>query len=129
MHRRDLQERTMKFAQELVGLCRSLRQDAVSRPLISQVVRSATSIGANYTEACAACSRKDFRHKIYICRKESQETLYWFGILIVCFPEYKTEINKLQKECKELVCIFQSATYTLDNSDPDNFKQSQPSSL
>jgi four helix bundle protein len=124
MYRRDLQERTMKFGQELVGLCRSLRQDAVSRPLISQVVRSATSIGANYMEACAACSRKDFRHKIYLCRKESQETLYWFGILLTCFPEHKIKIDKLQKECKELVCIFQSATYTLDNSAPDNFKQS-----
>ncbi len=48
--------------------------------IISQLLRSATSVGANYHEANAASSKNDFRNKIYICRKEIQETEYWLDL-------------------------------------------------
>lgn len=56
----DLQERTSKFGEDIIVFCRSLLQDVISRPIISQLVRSGTSIGANYMEASSASSRKDF---------------------------------------------------------------------
>jgi four helix bundle protein len=68
----DLEERTTVFADEVIALCLEVRETAVTRPLISQLVRSGTSIGANYCEADDAESKSDFRHKIALCRKEAQ---------------------------------------------------------
>ncbi len=59
----DLEERTAKFGERIILFCRELNQDAITRPVISQLVRSGTSIGANYMEANAASSRKDFKIK------------------------------------------------------------------
>jgi len=70
----DLEERTAKFGEAVIDLCRPIRQDAITSPIIRQIVRSATSIGANYMEANGASSKKDFRNKIAICKKEAQET-------------------------------------------------------
>ncbi|MEK7580113.1 MAG: four helix bundle protein [Patescibacteria group bacterium] len=70
----DLEERTAKFGEAIIEFCKSLKQDAISRPIISQLIRSGTSIGANYMEANGASSRQDFRNKIFICKKEAQET-------------------------------------------------------
>ena len=70
----DLEERTAKFGEQIVIFVKGLNRDAISAPLISQIIRSATSIGANYMEANGASSPKDFANKIFICKKESQET-------------------------------------------------------
>jgi hypothetical protein len=56
----DLEKRTTKFGEEIVLFCRSVKQDTINRPIISQLVRSGTSVGANYCEANNACSKKDF---------------------------------------------------------------------
>lgn len=102
----DLEERTAHFGEEIIGFCRELLQDAVSRPIISQLVRSATSIGANYMEANAASSKKDFRNKIFICKKETQETMHWLRMLAKCFPDKQDELRKFWQEAKELTLIF-----------------------
>ena len=70
----DLEERTAKFGEETIEFCKAIKQDVITRSIISQLIRSATSIGANYMEANAASSRRDFRNKIFICKKEAQET-------------------------------------------------------
>lgn len=67
----DLGERTAKFGEDIIDFARNLDNTPVNRPLISQLVRASTSIGANYAEADAAESKKDFQHKIGICKKES----------------------------------------------------------
>ena len=64
----DLEERTAKFGEKVIELCKSLKQDSISTPIIRQFVRSSTSIGANYMEANGASSKKDFRNKIHICK-------------------------------------------------------------
>ncbi len=69
----NLEERTAKFGEDVIDFCKGINQDLISRPIISQLIRSGTSIGANYMEANAASSRKDFRNKIFICKKEAQE--------------------------------------------------------
>jgi four helix bundle protein len=64
---------TALFGETVIRLCRQVKRDTVTDPLVRQLVRAATSVGANYCEANDAISRKDFRHRIAICRKEAKE--------------------------------------------------------
>lgn len=113
MNKYDLEERTAKFGEKIIEFCMLLKQDAVSRPLISQIVRSGTSIGANYMEANGASSPKDFKNKIYISKKESGETKYWLRMVTKRFPEQRIQTRELWKECQELTKIFQKIISTL----------------
>ncbi len=110
----NLEERTAKFSEDIIRLCKTLHQDTITRPVISQIVRSGTSMGANYCEANGASSKKDFRNKIFICKKESQETKYWLRILATCAPEKKEKIRSLWKEAQELTLIFGKIASTMD---------------
>ena len=109
----DLEERTAIFGEDVIKFCRAIQQDAITKPVISQLVRSATSIGANYMEANSASSKKDFRNKIFICKKETQETKHWLRMLAQCLPESKDEMRKLWQEAQELTLIFQKITSSL----------------
>ncbi|MCX6805237.1 MAG: four helix bundle protein [Candidatus Saccharibacteria bacterium] len=111
----DLEERTALFGQAVLIFCQELRPTIITKPLISQIVRSATSIGANYQEANGASSEKDFRYKIHICKKEAQETKHWLRMFVVSAPEKVDDINVLLDECQQLVWIFQKITSTLNN--------------
>lgn len=109
----NLEERTATFGQNIILFCKTLAQDSITKSVISQLVRSATSIGANYMEANGASSRKDFQNKIFICKKEAQETKHWLRMITTCFPDRKLEIDDLWKEAQELTLIFQKITLTL----------------
>jgi four helix bundle protein len=76
--------------------------------LIPQLVAAATSAGANYDEANNCESRKDFKHKICICRKEARESKHWVRMLVAAVPELKEEGRPLWQEAKELNLIFSS---------------------
>lgn len=103
----DLAERTQKFGEDVIDFLKSLPRDEFTRPLISQTIRSATSIGANYMEADGAESKKDFRHKIGICKKEAKETMHWMR-MIAKVTKNKEGCRKLWKESQELSFIFAS---------------------
>ena len=77
----DLAERTAKFGEDIVEFIKELSPTNINQPLINQIIRSATSIGANYMEADGAESKKDFKHKIGICKKEAKETLIFSAII------------------------------------------------
>ncbi len=102
----DLEPRTALFAERVIAFCRSLKRDPLSLPLVTQIIRSATSIGANYMEANGMNSRKEFIYKISLCKKEANETKYWLRMLLP-FSENKEELKSLEKESHELVLIFQ----------------------
>jgi len=102
----DLEERTASFGEAVIRLCKAIKKDAITSPLINQLVRSATSIGANYMEANGASSKRDFIHKIFICKKECQETKHWLRMLAICIDN-DADIRRLWKECQELTLIFQ----------------------
>ena len=72
-------------------------------------------MGANYSEANAASSKKDFTNKIFICRKEIQETKYWLELLAESNPEFKDKLRGLWKESHELTLIFNKISTTLRN--------------
>lgn len=101
----DLEERTATFGQNIISLCKSVRVNNISGPLINQVIRSGTSIGANYMEANAASSKKDFVNKISICKKECQETRHWLRMLDF-YDNRLASMQDLKQECGELVLIF-----------------------
>ena len=70
----DLEERTAKFGEDIIEFCKDIEHNVITKPIINQIIRSGTSIGANYMEANEASSKKDFRNKITICKKEIKET-------------------------------------------------------
>ena len=104
--RYDLAERTATFAENVVRFARTLPEDVVTRPLISQVVRSGGSVGANYCEADDAVSKKEFRLKIGTCRKEAKETKYWLRVIVAAVPGAREQARVLWQEAKELHLIF-----------------------
>lgn len=110
----DLEERTAKFAENIVTFAKSLPKNEITKPIIVQLVRAGTSIGANYCEANDAESEKDFKHKIGICRKEAHETKYWLRIIKHAIPESSTEAQPLWQEAKELTLIFNASIKTVN---------------
>jgi four helix bundle protein len=102
----DLEERTARYGEAIIELVKTFPKDPINSPLISQLVRAATSIGANYMEADGAESKKDFQHKISICKKESKETKHWLRMIAKANPTRRNECDKLWKEAQELTLIF-----------------------
>ena len=102
----DLEERTAKFGEEVIRLCKEVPQNVITKRIIDQLIGSATSIGANYMEANGASSKRDFRNKIYIVKKECNETRHHLRMLATAVPEKKMRIRKLWQECHELTLIF-----------------------
>ena len=102
----DLEERTAVFSERVIDFASEIRITAITSPLITQLISAATSIGANYCEADDAESKRDFRHKIGICRKEARETKYWFRMIARAAPASKPGARPLGQEAKELHLIF-----------------------
>ena len=102
----DLEERTARFAEEIIDLVKKLPRADFNKRMIEQVVGSAGSIGANYCEANEAESKTDFVHKIGICKKETKETKHWIRLLAHANPVFKEDFRRLWKEAEELLLIF-----------------------
>ena len=102
----DLEKRTTTFSENLINLCKQAPKTSIVDPVINQLIRSGTSIGANYCEANGARSKKDFANKIFICKKESKETMYWLHLLAKAAPKLTEECRILWKEVHELTLIF-----------------------
>jgi len=110
----ELEERLAVFAERIILLCKSIEKTELTRSIVVQLIRSATSIGANYLEANNACSRKDFKNKIFICKKESHETKYWLRLIKTSASD-KTEVDDLMSECHQFNLIFQKIVSTMNN--------------
>ena len=104
----DLEERTAVLGERIIDFVKTLPRNTINNELIRQIIRSGTSIGANYMEADGAESKKDFRHKIAICKKESKETKHWLRMIARANPDRKDECKELWNEAQELTLIFSS---------------------
>lgn len=111
----DLLDRTLKLSRDTIELVTSLPDSLVNRELKKQLIRSITSIGANYREACEAESGKDFVHKIRIAKKECRESTYWLDLLLEANPKYKDKIAPLADETIQLLKIFSSISSKFKN--------------
>ncbi len=108
-HPFDLVERTTQFGEAVLLFTKSITPTITTKVLIVQIIRSGTSIGANYMEADGAESPKDFRHIVARCKKEAKETRYWLHMFsIVCADDLKEQLRTLWKEADELTRIFAS---------------------
>jgi four helix bundle protein len=107
----DLEERTLNFSTNVVKYCYKVKQP-LAKTVVEQLVRSATSIGANYCEANNAVSKQDFRSKIYIAKKEASETKYWLKLLAT-LGDSSDERAVLEKETQELIMILQKISNSL----------------
>lgn len=102
----DLEERTAVFGEEVIEFVKRIPNDIIINVLTVQLVRAATSVGANYCEADDAVSKKDFKNKIGLCRKESRETKHWLRMIATANENLKDDSRKLWTEAKELNLIF-----------------------
>ena len=105
--RYDLEERSLKFAKEIIVFVKGLPKSMANAEIAKQLIRSSSSIGANYIEANESLSKKDFTMRIKICRKEAKESRYWLKLLVIR-PESEKERDTLIQEVSELMKIFGS---------------------
>src|SRR2546421_6385951 len=103
---KDLEDRTKRFGLAVIKYCSSLPQTREADVLGKQLLRSATSIGADYREANRGVSRADFVNKIGTVQKEAAETQYWIELLIESGVAGKSRAEELLKESSELLAIF-----------------------
>src|SRR5207249_11749722 len=102
----ELCERTARFGEAVITFAKRVPVIPVTTPLISQVVRSATSIVENYCEADEAESRKEFRYRVSVCKRESKETKHNIRRLVAAEPEIREDARVLWQEAKEFTLIF-----------------------
>jgi four helix bundle protein len=102
----DLEERTAKFGENTIEFAKQIPKNVITIPLINQLIKAATSIGSNYCEAECAETRKDFEHKLGICKKESKESKHWLRMIARAIPQLRDISRKLWKESDELQRIF-----------------------
>jgi four helix bundle protein len=111
----DLEDRTLEFSKQVLGLCRKLPKEVINNPLVNQLIRSSTSVGANYREANDSLGKKDFAHRVRIARKEAKESTYWLELVLEANPRFSEEINTLIKESLELRNILSSIIRKFEN--------------
>ncbi|NJL44718.1 MAG: four helix bundle protein [Leptolyngbyaceae cyanobacterium SM2_3_12] len=104
---RPITERTFEFAVRIVKLCKVLGStSAINQPLMRQLIRSGTSVGANVEEAQAAQSRADFVHKMEIALKGLRETRYWLRLLVATELMTEERLDLSINESEELMRIL-----------------------
>jgi four helix bundle protein len=108
-----MEERTYVFSRNVIAVCKAISQNQVNKGIVGQLLRAATSVGANYCEANGASSRMDFRNKIHICKKEAQESNYWLRLLFDSNLGQQKEIAPLVQESHELTLIFGKIVSTM----------------
>ena len=101
-----LEQRTAIFGEAIIAFAKTVPLKEITRPLISQLVRAGTSIGANYVEADDADSKKDFKFKIGLCRREAKETKHWIRMVVAAEPQLRESAKSLWQEAQELNLIF-----------------------
>ncbi len=106
MKKNDLEQRTKQFALNVINFVANLPKAKATDVIGYQLLKSGTSIGANYREANRAESHDDFIHKIGIVEKETSESQYWLELLEESSVEDTERSAKLLRECRELMAIF-----------------------
>jgi four helix bundle protein len=112
MNKTQFKERTKTFAINVAVFCKTIPFDKIVRHYIDQIVRSSSSVGANYRAACRAKSRPDFINKMRIVEEEADESMYFLELICEFYPTRKSEIAVLHKEANELLAMTVSSINT-----------------
>jgi four helix bundle protein len=118
MNSTELKDKTKDFALRIIKLSDSLPNTKAANVIANQILRSSTSIGANYRAACRARSRADFISKITIVEEEADETLYWLELINESNLIKPDRLKDLLKDADELVAIFTSSGKTAKLNNP-----------
>ena len=113
MDSNELKNRTKKFSLRIIDLVEQIPNTIPGRAIANQIIRSGTSVGANYHASCRARSNKEFIAKMGIVIEESDETMFWLEIIEEKNWIDKSEVEKLWKEGNELTAIFVSSVKTV----------------
>ena len=113
----DLKVRTKKFGLDVIRLCASIPHGMEFQIITRQLMRSATSVAANYRSACRAKSKPDFINKLSILEEEADESSLWLEMLAELVKRENAELSRLTKEAGELVAIMVSSKKTARGGD------------
>jgi four helix bundle protein len=116
MTREEMKTRTKTYANRIVKLCSALPENWIARTLGKQLLRSGTSVGANYRAVCRAKSNLDFINKLRIVEEECDESLFWMELLVDNNLVKAGRLNELMKEADELLAIVVSSAKTARTS-------------
>lgn len=129
MTRQELQLRTRKFNVDVLVFCNCLPKTVAGFELGKQLIRSASSVGANYRASYRAKSTADFINKIQIVIEEADECAYWLEVIHEANMSHHTELTRLRQEANELTAIFTSTNKTMKaRSNDKNQKNSHDES-
>jgi four helix bundle protein len=102
----DLEERTALFGEAVIAFAKTIPVNEVTRPIIGQLVRAGTSVGANYAEADDANTKREFTHCIGLSGREARETKHWLRMVVAAEPSLAKAARPIWQEAKELNLIF-----------------------
>jgi four helix bundle protein len=108
----DLKRRTKQFSLRVIRLCETLPSKPAARIIANQLLRAATSVGANYRAACRARSPADFISKMGIVLEETDESAYWLELLVESGLVTQQRLSELLREAEELIAIFAASKIT-----------------
>ncbi len=112
MTREEMKARTKAYANRIVKLCGALPEHWVARTLGGQLLRSGTSVGANYRAVCRAKSTADFLNKLRIVEEECDESLFWMELLVENNYVKARLLNSLMQEGSEILAIVVASAKT-----------------
>ncbi len=116
MTREEMKARTKAYANRVVHVCQALPNDWLAQTLGRQLLRSGTSVGANYRAVCRAKSKADFINKLRVVEEECDESLFWMELLVGNRMVSAARLNGLMKEGDEILAIVVSSAKTARNS-------------
>lgn len=116
MTREQMKLRTKTFANRVVRLCSALPANWVAQTLGKQLLRSGTSVGANYRAVCRAKSNSDFIYKLRVVEEECDESLFWMELLVDNNLVKSSRLSALRQEADELLAIVVSSARTARTS-------------
>ena len=112
MSRTELQSRTKQFGIRVIRLCDALPKSRSANVIANQLMRSATSVGANYRSASRARSKADWINKLGVVIEEADESGFWLELVVDIGLMVESKVSALKKEANELVAIFTASQMT-----------------
>ena len=128
MTKEELKKRTKQFALMIIKLVEDLPNTKAGRTIGNQIIRSGTSVAANYRAACRARSNADFISKITIVEEECDETLFWLELIAEANLLKKEKLQDMLKEADELTAIFTASGKTARQNNPKSIIRNPKSS-
>jgi four helix bundle protein len=118
MDEQELKKRTKSFGLRIIKLVESMPKSVAAKVLAQQIVRSGTSVGANYRSACRGRSKAEFASKIGICAEEADETVYWLEMIAEAGFINPARLGNLMEEANEIAAIFIASSRTAQGRKP-----------